>query len=154
MPAALIASKATGVVRKWNSLGCAVPREVTAVSMLTIVRSASDSVDTIGPNADPGSSSSLATRSSKCTSPAKFRVMSPPVAGADGEADAAPDTAADGGGAGKVATGEPDGEVPQPAAASTPASAATAGSSWVRTDRAVKAEVRATSTEYGRQPAE
>src|SRR5947207_12267270 len=108
-PAALIASKELVAARKWNSFGCSVPRLVTALSKLTIVRSASDSSGTIGPKACCGSLSSLAVRSVKCTSPAKARVRSPAGDGA-GEGDAATAGADEAAGAG--ATGA--GAVPHP----------------------------------------
>src|SRR5260370_24931351 len=76
MPAARTAVNALPVVRKWNCLGCGVPREVTAVSRFTIVRSAEPSTDEIGPNAAAGCLSSLAVRLAKLTSPAKASVMS------------------------------------------------------------------------------
>src|SRR2546429_5518535 len=119
MPAALTASKAVGTVRKWNCLGCAEPREVTALSKLTMVRSASDSSGTIGPNACAGSAISFAVRSVKCTSPAKARVMSPPVGAGEADPTAGPEV--DAAGPGAVARGA----VPHAASAATARSAGT-----------------------------
>src|ERR1039457_1072019 len=76
MPAARIAVNAFPVVRKWNCLGCGLPREVTAVSRFTMVRSAAPSTEEIGPNAVAGCLSSLAVRRAKLTSPAKASVIS------------------------------------------------------------------------------
>jgi len=59
---------------------------VTALSKLSIVRSASESTEAIGPKACAGSLRSRAVRSVKCTSPAKASVTSPPGAAA-GEAE-------------------------------------------------------------------
>jgi hypothetical protein len=70
MPAAFTASYALGGARKWNSFGSGAPRVVTAVSRLTIARSAADRVDEIDPNAVAGSPSRSPVRSAKCTSPA------------------------------------------------------------------------------------
>src|SRR2546430_7987450 len=81
-----MASKELVAARKWNCLGCGVPRSVTALSKLTIVRSASASSGAIGPNACGGSASSVAVRSVKWTSPAKASVMSPAGGGAGADA--------------------------------------------------------------------
>src|SRR6478672_6521012 len=99
MPAAFRASIAVGVVRKWYVLGSSVPRDVIAVSRLTIVRSAADSWAAIGPNAVAGSLSSFAVRSMKCTSPANTSVRS------TGAGDAATDREA----AAEAGAGEGDG---------------------------------------------
>jgi len=48
--ASWVASKAVGGPRKWKVFGCGVPREVIAVSRLTIVMSASESTEVIDPN--------------------------------------------------------------------------------------------------------
>jgi len=76
MPAARIARKAFPVVRKWNCLGCGVPRDVTAVSRFTAVKSAEPSTEETGPKALAGCLSSRAVRLAKSTSPAKARVTS------------------------------------------------------------------------------
>src|SRR2546423_8589054 len=80
-----MASKELVAARKWNCLGCGVPRSVTALSKLTIVRSASASSGAIGPNACGGSASSVAVRAVKWTSPAKASVKSPAGGGAGGD---------------------------------------------------------------------
>ena len=84
MPAARIAVNALPVVRKWNCLGCGLPREVTAVSRFTMVRSADAEHGEIGPNAAAGCLSSLAVRRAKLTSPAKASVTSAAAAAALG----------------------------------------------------------------------
>src|SRR2546423_3039922 len=106
-----MASKELVAARKWNCLGCGVPRSVTALSKLTIVRSASESSGTIGPNACGGSASSVAVRSVKWTSPAKASVMSP--AGGGTGADAGTEEARLGAADGMAAGGA----VPQAASA-------------------------------------
>src|SRR6476659_9765177 len=59
-PAERRASKAVGGARKLNAFGTGVPRAVTAVSRLTMARSAAERTGLIGPTAVAGSSASRA----------------------------------------------------------------------------------------------
>src|SRR5687768_3271696 len=87
IPAARNASSAFGEVRKWYVFGSGVPREVIAVSRLTIVRSPPARVGVIGPKAVAGSLSRVAVRSMKCTSPAKTRLRSTGAGDGDGDVE-------------------------------------------------------------------
>ena len=75
-PAALSAVNAAAGARNVNCFGSAAPPSVIAVSRLTMARSARDSTVPTGPSVVAGSAASRSeTRPSKCTSPAKARVI-------------------------------------------------------------------------------
>src|SRR5436305_13657591 len=121
-PAARTASKAVTGARKWNCFGSGVPRSVIAVSRLTMVKSASDRVAAIGPNAVAGCASSPDVRPVKWTSPAKARVSGPGPPDGDTVPGAAGDAEGDAAAAGACRNA---GGVPHPASVQAPVTSAT-----------------------------
>src|SRR3569833_573792 len=75
MPAAFSAVNALAGARKLNSLGSFVPRFVSAVSRLTMVKSALLSAGMVGPSAVCGDLRRAASWAWKCVSPANARVI-------------------------------------------------------------------------------
>src|SRR3954469_18895498 len=76
-PTALKASNTDGGARKVKDLSSALPRSVTAVSRLTIVRSAAFSRGATGASAVRGCRKRSVSRPAVCTSPAKLNVTGP-----------------------------------------------------------------------------